>query len=88
MTINTPSDFGRALKAGPFAWPGGYPLFFVCSDGAPLSFEDARKHGATICHAIRERDRSGWRVLAAEVNWEDGDLYSAHSGRKIEAAYR
>ena len=87
MNINTPSDFGRALKAGPFAWPGGYPVFFVCSDGEALSFQDARENAALICSAIRDRDNTGWRVVAAEINWEDGDLYSAHSGRKIEAAY-
>lgn len=85
--IRTPSDFGRLLKAGPFTWPGGYPVYFICSDGEALSFADALENAALICSAIRDGDNTGWRVVGAEVNWEDGDLFSAHSGKKIEAAY-
>lgn len=85
--IRTPSDFGRLLKAGPYTFPGCYPIYFVCSDGEALSFADARENAALICSAIRDGDNTGWRVVGAEVNWEDGDLFSAHSGKKIEAAY-
>jgi len=88
MQINKPSDFGRALKQGPFAWPGGYPLYFVCSDGEALSFDAARKHAALITSALRDPwDKSGWRVIGAEVNWEDPRLMCAHTGKPIEAAY-
>jgi hypothetical protein len=87
MNIETPSDFGRALKAGPFAWPGGYPVYFVCADGEPLSFADAKAHAALICSAIRDQNRSGWRVIGADINWDDNCLFSAHSGEKIQAAY-
>ena len=87
LGIRTPSDFGRALKAGPYTFPGCYPVYFVCSDGEALSFQDALSNAALICSAIRDRDNSGWRVVGADVNWDDADLYSAHSGKKIEAAY-
>jgi hypothetical protein len=87
MKINKPSDFGRALKQGPFAWPGGYPLYFVCSDGEPLSFKAAREHASLICQAIRDKDRSGWQVIGADVNWEDPSLTCAHTGKPIESAY-
>jgi hypothetical protein len=88
MQINTPSDFGRALKQGPFAWPGGYPLYFVCSDGEALSFDAARKNASCITNALRDPwDKSGWRVIGAEVNWEDPSLTCAHTGKPIEAAY-
>ena len=29
----------------------------------------------------------GWRPIALEVNWEDNELYCAHTNRKIECAY-
>lgn len=87
MNIETPSDFGRALKAGPFAWPGGYPVYFICSDGEPLSFRDAWQNATRICSAIRDRDRGGWRVIGAEINWEDPSLFSSHSGERIPCAY-
>ena len=85
--INKPSDFARALNSGPYAWPGGYPLFFVTSDGAALSFDSAKENARTICQAIRDGDHCGWRVVACEVNWEDGNLVCDHSGELIESAY-
>jgi len=85
--IRTPSDFGRLLKSGPYTFPGCYPIYFVCSDGEALSFADALENAALICSAIRDGDTTGWRIVGAEINWENGDLYSAHSGKKIEAAY-
>lgn len=86
MTINTPFDFARAIKQGPYAWPGGYPLYFITSDGAALSFDYAKENAKLICDAIRERDSSGWRVVACEVNWEDPSLF-CESGVRIESAY-
>lgn len=85
--IRTPSDFRRILKAGPYTFPGCYPVYFVCSDGEALSFADARENAALICSAIRDRDRGGWRVIGAEINWDDPSLFSSHSGEKIPAAY-
>lgn len=32
MQINSISDFRKAMRNGPYAWPGGYPLFFVMGD--------------------------------------------------------
>lgn len=34
--IKTISDFRAAYRNGPYAWPGGYPLFFVTADGAAI----------------------------------------------------
>ena len=87
MNIKTPADFARALNSGPYAWPGGYPLFFITSDGEALSFEAAKKNGKLICQAIREKLRDGWRVEAADINWEDPELFCADSGKRIESAY-
>jgi hypothetical protein len=37
--IKSVSDYRKAVRNGPYAWPGGYPLFFVTSDGAALRGE-------------------------------------------------
>lgn len=87
MKIETPSDFGRILRQGPYAWPGGYPVFFICDDGEPLSFNAARRHARQVCQSIRDAAPYGWRVVAAEINWEDESCFCAHSGEKIECAY-
>ena len=87
MEIKTGKDFRAAIKQGPYAWPGGYPTFFIMSDGEALSFNDAKKNAKQIIRAIRDDDRSGWRAVAFEINWEDNDLYSSDSNEKIESAY-
>lgn len=76
-----------ALRQGPFAWPGGYPCFFITSDGATLSFEAVRENFRSVIYSIRHRSNDGWRVVAVDVNWEDPDLYCDHTGKRIESAY-
>jgi hypothetical protein len=87
MPINSISDFRKAMRHGPYAWPGGYPCYFVTSDGAALSFAAARQERRNILEAIRDKDNSGWRVVGMDVNWEDSELYCDHTGEKIESAY-
>lgn len=86
-SIETPAQFARTLNAGAHAWPGGYPLYFVTSDGCALSFESAKENARQICAAIREKSSDGWRVVGCEVNWEDATLTCEHSGKRIESAY-
>lgn len=86
MNIQTPSDFGKALRQ-PYAWPGGYPLHFITSDGACLCFECAKRQGRSITSSIRDGLRDGWKVEAVDVNWEDGELLCDQCGQHIESAY-
>lgn len=87
MKILTVSDFEQALANGPFAWPGGYPIFFIFSDGDVLCFEAAKAERELIAEAIAEKSCNGWRVVACEVNWENPELFCAHTGKRIESAY-
>lgn len=88
MNINTPADFIEALLHGPYAWPGGYPVFFYTSDGGALAFGTAFAERREILSAIKDNDKhSGWRVIGMDVNWEDPDLYDDHDGGRIESAY-
>ncbi len=88
MDINSISDFRKAMRNGPYAWPGGYPLYFITSDGAALSFKSAKAERRQILHAIAYPERADqWRVIATDINWEDPDLHCDHSGERIESAY-
>ena len=87
MNIQSISDFRTAMRNGPYAWPGGYPLYFITSDGAALSFKSARAERRNILEAIHNRQNDGWRVVAMDINWEDADLVCDHSGELIETAY-
>lgn len=84
----TIQDFEKHLEEGPYAWPGGYPKYFITEDGGVLSFDSAKENKDEIIDAMKEgRDNKQWRVVAVEINWEDPDLYCDHSGEKIECAY-
>jgi len=87
MYINTISEFRRAVRSGPYAWPGGYPLYFVCDDGEALCCDCVKRERRNILDSIAHGHRDGWRVVGMDVNYEDGELYCGHCSRQIESAY-
>jgi len=88
MKIETVSDFRRAYRQGPYAWPGGYPLYFIASDGEAISFKSARENRRLILKAIAYADHnSGFRVMWMDVNWENPSLFCADTGERIPSAY-
>lgn len=86
-TIETVADFKATLRAGQSTDLGGYPLYFLCSDGESLSFEAARENARTIMDSIANRHSDGWRVVACDVNYEDSEMRCAHTGKRIPSAY-
>ena len=86
--IHNMAELKATLRAGGYAWPGGYPLYFLCQDGSALSFSTVRKEFKLVVDAMQDPDlRNDWRVVACDVNWEDGDLYDAHTSERIAPAY-
>lgn len=87
-TIATVSQFKATLRAGGYAWPGGYPLYFVCSDGGALSFDAARQEFKQIIEAIGQGGRrNDWAVVGCTINWEDTHLHCEHTGKPIPSAH-
>ena len=84
--IETVADLKATLRAGAYAWPGGYALYFVTADGGVLSFAAAREEFATIAAAIRDNDtRGGWRIIGTGCTADDDDTpVCDHTGRPIE----
>jgi hypothetical protein len=87
MEIKTISDFRRAIRNGPYVWPGGYPIYFLCADGGVLSFKAAKAERRSIIEAIARDNAKDWRIVAMDVNWEDPHLHCEHTGERIESAY-
>ena len=89
MKIKTYStkDLKNQLRSGPFAWPGGYPLYFITDDCAALSFDAVSENLRSVLWSIRNEVNDGWRVIGCDVNWEDASLYCDHTGKRIESAY-
>jgi hypothetical protein len=89
MQIRNVFDFNKVIHSpdGPFAWPGGYPMFFLCSDGDALSWQAAVENADQIRDSIIQGWNDGWRVVAFDINWEDANLHCSHTGNRIESAY-
>ncbi len=96
MLIKTISDFRAVSRNGKYAWPGGYPLYFVCDDGEAMCFACAKKERRVLLEALADKQTSrsagygpigDWLVIGVETNWEDDGLFCAHCGEGIESAY-
>ena len=87
MNIKTLSDFRAVMRNGAYAWPGGYPLYFITNDGAALSFDAVRQNLRFVIDSIANDLRDGWRVVGCDVNWEDDSLLCDHTFQAIPSAY-
>lgn len=85
--ISSVADFKATLRAGQWAWPGGYPMYLLCSDGAALCFACASKEARQVMWSIVNRARDGWRVVACDINYEDTELHCSDCSKPIESAY-
>jgi len=70
-----------------YAWPGGYPLYIVMSDGEALSCDAARDNWRQIVRATLAGWRDDWKAEGVDINYEDTSLFCAHTGARIESAY-
>ncbi len=97
MLIKSSAEFLDTLENGPYAWPGGYPLYFVMADCEALSFKAAQENISYLLEAFEQiedvdptyldRFADQWLPVAVEINWENNELYCAHTNELIESAY-
>lgn len=85
--LETLADVKATLRAGGFAWPGGYPLYFITRDGAALSFAAVQAQFRQVASDFMDDTSSGWRVEAVTTNEEDSELRCDHTGELIPSAY-
>ncbi len=83
----TVRNFLDQLRSGPYTSAGSYPIFFYCADGEVLSFKAAKENVWTIARAIRDGYEKQWIVIGGEINYENTNLYCAHTSERIESAY-
>ena len=88
----TVKELKSHLRAGEYAWPGGYPRYFITDDGEALGFDTVRENYRQVYRATRDSDAtgrpcSGWAVIGVDINWEDENLCDVHSGASIPSAY-
>jgi hypothetical protein len=84
----TSHELCKALRQGCFAWPGGYPLYFIAEDGEALSFEAVKENLKHVLWSMRGRYfDTQWAIAGIYINYEDTNLFCAHTGKRIESAY-
>lgn len=80
MTKNLPERLENGNLPA-YAWPGGYPIFYLAKDNGVLCPECANAFKP-------ERDNADQlEPIAADVNYEDSALYCEHCNKRIESAY-
>ena len=70
-----------------YAWPGGYPLYLVMSDGGALCVACGKTEFRNIADSTVKGIADGWQAAAGKINWEDAELICDHCGQPIESAY-
>jgi len=86
-TVRNTKDLASLFRAGPYAWPGGYPMYAVTSDGAVLCWDCLKSEYSLIQDSVRDNCEDGWKVEGADINWEEADLSCDHCREYIESAY-
>lgn len=69
-----------------FAWPGGYPLYYLFRDGGVCCPTCANDNVDQIAWE-RVNSHGGWALAGVEANYEDDHLNCDHCGCRIESAY-
>lgn len=67
-----------------WAWPGGYPLYYLCADGGVLCSKCVNTEIKLTSDPEAER---GWRIVGVDINYEDDHLVCDHCGEFCESAY-
>lgn len=67
-----------------WAWPGGYPIYYVTRDGGVLCSTCANENIELTSDPQAEAD---WCIVASDINWEDPHLTCDHCNKFIGAAY-
>lgn len=63
--IKSVADLKACLRAGPYAWPGGYSIVYYTSDGALLCSDCAKKNFRSVCWSIRNNCSDGWKIVSS-----------------------
>lgn len=68
----TLAEIKAQLRNGPYTRPGGFPKYFITSNGAALSFKTVREEWRKIVSAhLRNDTCSRWHIYDCDIDWED-----------------
>jgi hypothetical protein len=86
-SIGKLADLKACLRAGDYAWPGGYPLYYLTHDCAPLCPDCVRENYREVVSDFLSGARTGWRIEACDMLEGDPDIenwpYCEHCSKRI-----
>lgn len=62
------------LRNGAYAWPGGYPIYYVTRDGGVLCPDCVRKNWSQVVYDHLHKCNTGWRVDGAGILEGDPEI--------------
>ena len=87
MTITNKVELATAYKQGPYAWPGGYPVYPITVDGELFCWKCFKSEYSLIASDVQDQVAGCWRVTDLHVNWEDTSAYCGNCSTHLESAY-
>jgi hypothetical protein len=82
--IKSGKELRCCLRAGDYAWPGGYSIAYITSDGAILSPETVRDNLYSVIWSIKNNCDDGWKVVGTILDCEtDEEMICSYSGMAI-----
>lgn len=79
----------------PYAWPGGYEIVFIASDGEILCHDCARSNWRKICDSMTHDIRDGWKIeavaaIGCDMDYpsEENPIICAHCNRDFSEDYK
>jgi len=79
-----------------FAWPGGYPIYYLFADNGVCCPACANRENGSIAEFDPDKVRlsayelgsdAQWQLVACDVHYEGEPLTCEHCGASIESAY-
>jgi hypothetical protein len=90
----TSIEVDSSLKPIAYAWPGGYPVFYLARQGyrndetGELEYSQYDRSEFVCCPKCAGNTADSDIILvASDVNWEDLELYCDMCSKRIESAY-
>jgi hypothetical protein len=82
--LNKARDAVRFVAREKYAFPGGYEMFAILSDGEALCFDCCFSEYSQVADSTLARARDGWQAIGISHTGEtEGAIDCAHCGRVI-----
>lgn len=73
-----------------YAWPGGYPVTYLCADGGTLCPACANGENGSLASESLDPDcpdDNQWRLVGQDIHYEGEPIVCDHCGASVESAY-